>query len=116
MNRNFIIFTLAAATYSGLAMADDISVDRTPFASDRARAQVRAEFEDFKRAGANPWSTQFNPLAGFQSDRTRGAALAEYLSQREISDAKHAEHGGSAALRRVAKAASNQVAASADQQ
>ena len=72
MNRITLFGTIvlaAAATTS--AFADDITIDPHPFVSTRTQAEVQAELAEFKRSGANPWSTAYNPLKYFKSSRTR---------------------------------------------
>lgn len=49
-------------------------------------------------SGGNPWSTSFNPLAGFQSQRTRADVTAEYVRSRGAVAAFTGEDSGSAVL------------------
>ena len=98
MNRNK--FALAVALFigtaaAGSAFADDIAIDSTPFTSTKSRAEVQAEL---RKPGANPWSTQYNPLATFKSSVTRAQVRAEYISARHEVAALNGEGSGSAYL------------------
>jgi ABC-type tungstate transport system permease subunit len=64
MNRNIasaIVIALASVA-AGNAMADDITIDTTPFTSTKSRAEVLADLAQYKQAGVNPWSTSYNPM------------------------------------------------------
>lgn len=100
MNRTIIaaLFVLAA----GQSVADDITIDNQRFHSQRSRAEVRAELDAFKRAGVNPWSTQYNPLSAFHGERSRSDVREEYLANRAQYDAMHAESGGAPDVSRPA--------------
>ena len=104
MNRTYalaLVVTLAA----GNALADDITVDTTPFASAASRAQVRAELDQFKQSGSNTWSTQYNPLAKFRSQLTRAEVVSEFIADRAEVAAFTGEDSGSAYLARHEEAA-----------
>lgn len=98
MNR-FVIASLVAiaAAAASPAFADDITIDTTPFASSRTRADVQAELVRFKQ-GVNPWSQTYNQLGGFQGARTRAEVTAEFLNAREAVEAYTSEDSGSAYL------------------
>jgi hypothetical protein len=99
MNRNIAsALVIAAAAVAGNAFADDITVDTTPFVSSKSRAEVVAELGQFKKAGTSPWSTQYNPLAKFQSAKSRAQVTAEYVADREAVAALNSEDSGSAYL------------------
>jgi Domain of unknown function (DUF4148) len=51
-----------ASVAAGNAMADDITIDTTPFTSTKSRAEVLADLAQYKQAGVNPWSTSYNPM------------------------------------------------------
>ena len=86
MNRNITLAAILAVAATG-AFADDISVDTTPFVSTTTRAQVQAELQQYRQAGVNPWSTQYNPLKSFHGARTRAEVQGEYLAARnEVPD------------------------------
>ena len=46
----------------------------------------------------NPWSTSYNPLKGFRSERSRADVQAEFLRSREAVSAFTGEDSGSAYL------------------
>lgn len=103
MNRKSTIAALiaiAAATtgsaFAGTTLAGDISVDDTPFTSTRTRAEVQAELAQFKQAGVNPWSTSYNPVRDFRSEKTREQVTAEYQASRDSVAANTSEDSGSA--------------------
>jgi hypothetical protein len=98
------VFAVAAfaALASAAARADDITIDTTPFQSQRTRAEVQAELMQYRQAGVNPWSTSYNPLKGFQSTVTREQVQAEFLSNRNAVAAMSGEDSGSAYLTQVA--------------
>ena len=99
MNRNIAsALVIAAAAVAGNAFADDITVDTTPFVSSKSRAEVIAELGPFKKAGTSPWSTQYNPLAKFQSQTSRAQVTAAYVADRDAVAALSSEDSGSAYL------------------
>lgn len=99
MNRQLAIAAVLAVAATS-ALADDITVDTTPFVSSRTRAEVQAELGQFQKAGVNPWSTQYNPLKTFASAKTRSQVQAEYVADREQVRALTGEDSGSAYLAR----------------
>lgn len=102
MNRKIATaLIVAAAAVAGNAFADDITLDTTPFQSVKTRAEVQAELSQFKKAGVNPWSTQYNPLAYFKSARSAAEVRAEYLGARHEVAALNGEDSGSAYLARA---------------
>ncbi|MBX3654824.1 MAG: DUF4148 domain-containing protein [Ramlibacter sp.] len=106
MNRNIATLAIAlAAVTAGNAFADDITIDTTPFTSTKTRAEVQAELSQFKKAGVNPWSTQYNQLAGFQSTKTAAQVRAEYVADRAEVAALNGEDSGAAYLANVASSA-----------
>ncbi|HEY0824180.1 MAG TPA: DUF4148 domain-containing protein [Ramlibacter sp.] len=101
MNRKLAIAILAtAAAAAGNAFADDITVDTSPFLSNRSRAEVQAEQAAFRQSGVNPWSIAYNPLRGFQGTATRAQVVADYIAARERVAAMTREDSGSAWLAR----------------
>lgn len=97
MNRTFAIAaTVLAATVATNALADDITVDKTPFNSSRSRAEVLSEFAQFKQSGVNPHSSSYNPLRSFRSEKTRAQVEQEFLGTREQAHAVTGEDSGSA--------------------
>jgi hypothetical protein len=99
MNRTIAsILAVTAAAFAGNALADDITIDTTPFTSTKSRAEVRAELAQYRQAGVNPWSTQFNPLRQFRSAKTREQVVADYVAARDEVAALNGEDSGSAYL------------------
>ena len=90
--------TLAATAMSSNAWADDITIDTTPFVSQRSRAEVRAEVLANRAklsSAANEWIAQQSaPLP--TSGLTRAQAQADYIAAREEVMARNSEGGGSA--------------------
>jgi hypothetical protein len=113
MNRHFVLTfaSTAAAVFcaavmvSGKAYADDITIDTTPFASTRTRAEVKAELTaqpQFVRDGGSEWAMQHNEPMRLASGYTRQQALADYKASREEVSALTAEDSGSSYLMRHA--------------
>ncbi|MCC2632745.1 MAG: hypothetical protein K0S48_631 [Ramlibacter sp.] len=98
MNRNFAFAALFAVAISGNAMADDITIDTTPFVSTRTHAEVQAELVQFRKSGISPWSIQYNPLATFKSSVSSEQVTAEYLASRGEVAAFNGEDSGSSYL------------------
>ncbi len=100
MNSKAIIAVAAFAAFAAFAgtaaRADDITIDNTPFHSTRTRAEVQAELAQYQKAGVNPWSTRYNPLAQFKSGTTRDEVVAEYKADRDAVAAINGEDSGSA--------------------
>ena len=96
MKRNIAAALLALSVVP--AFADDITIDPTPFVSTLSRAQVRAELQQFKASGVDPWAQDYNQLAGFVSSKTRAQVVAEYLRSRDETAALTSEDSGSAWL------------------
>ena len=92
--------TLAATAMSTSAWADDITIDPTPFVSQRSRAEVRAEVlanRDKLSSAGNEWVAQQSaPLTS--SGLTRAQARADYIAAREEVMARNSEGGGSATM------------------
>jgi len=103
MNRNIASALVIAAAVAGNAFADDITIDNTPFVGSKTRAEVQAELAQFKRAGTSPWSTQYNPLAKFQSTKSRAEVVAEYTAARDEVAALNSEDSGSAYLEQAGR-------------
>lgn len=104
MNRHFalaLVTAAAAVAAASPAFADDITIDPTPFTSTRSRAEVIGEMQQFRRAGINPWADEYNPLAGFRSDRTREQVTLEYQATRASVAALTGEDSGSMYLARI---------------
>jgi hypothetical protein len=111
MNRKLAsAFVIAAAAVAGNAFADDITLDTTPFTASKSRVEVQAELAQYKAAGVNPWSTQYNPLKQFKSAKSREQVVAEYVAARDEVAALNGEDSGSGYL---AQATTTRVAPSA---
>ncbi|MCD6078034.1 MAG: hypothetical protein K0R89_1972 [Ramlibacter sp.] len=95
-------FTVAAAVlasaFAASAFAETPTIVTEPFVSTKSRAEVQAELAQYKRAGVNPWSTQYNPLRSFRSAVTREAVTAEYIASRDVVRALGSEDSGSTYL------------------
>ena len=104
MNRK-IALALILAGIGSAAQADDITMDPAPFTATLTRAQVMAEQQQFRKAGANPWANDYAPLVHFRSSRTRDDVTGEFMASREASAALHGEDSGSMVLARRAPAA-----------
>ncbi|MDB5858183.1 MAG: hypothetical protein JWQ76_1872 [Ramlibacter sp.] len=89
-----------AAAFAGNAFAEspNAGVVNDNFTSSKTRAEVQADLAAYKQAGVNPWSTQYNPLRGFQSTRTRADVVADYLASRDEVHALTSEDSGSGYL------------------
>jgi hypothetical protein len=94
MNRKSLLAALVLVASAGSALADDITIDNTPFVSTRTRAEVLAELQQFKASGVNPWSQNFDQLKAFRSATTRAQVSAEYLASREQTAATTGEDSG----------------------
>ena len=109
-------FALAVLSLAAVAAhADDADLSGQfahSAAGTQTRAQVAAELAEYRQAGVNPWSTSYNPLKSFKSERSRAEVQAEYLASRNAVAAMTAEDSGSAylAARKPATEASRQLA------
>jgi hypothetical protein len=94
----FAALSLSALT----AFADDMDPSgqfaATAAAAPATRAAVQAQLVGYRHAGVNPWSTSYNPLKSFQSQKTRAQVTGEYLASRGAVAAMTAEDSGSAFL------------------
>ena len=103
MNRTTTTLALAAALslvgFAAQAETPDLSGQFAASAGTPAtRAQVQSELAAYKKAGVNPWSTSYNPLASFQGQKTREQVRNEFLSSRNAVSAMNREDSGSAFL------------------
>lgn len=94
---------IAAASFAASAAVQEATPgpDQAP-ASSLSRSEVQSQLAAFKAAGANPWSSNYNPNARFQPRLTRAQVTAEYLASRNEVAALTSEDSGSAYLTRVA--------------
>ncbi|NNU45118.1 DUF4148 domain-containing protein [Ramlibacter montanisoli] len=105
MNRKSLAAALVLIASAGSVLADDITIDNTPFTSAKSRAEVQAELQQFRSAGVNPWAQDFNPLQSFTGSKTRAQVTAEYIQSREAVAATTGEDSGAAWLAQRAPAA-----------
>ena len=89
---------IAALSFAALAAHADDADPSGQFAaapgSQAARTEVQAQYH----RGVSPWSTSYNPLTTFRSQRTRAEVTAEYLASRNAVAALTSEDSGSAYL------------------
>ena len=98
MNRIALASIALASAFAGSAFAESPIYGNDPFTGVKTRADVQAELATYKQAGANPWSTQYNPLKYFKSTTTREAVVSAYLMSRDEVRAQSGEDSGSAYL------------------
>jgi hypothetical protein len=100
------------AAFGAHADEADGSQNVVQFHGAKTRAEVRAEFDQYRQAGVNPWSTSYNPLKSFRSAKSRDQVQAEYLASRDAVAAMNGEDSGSAylAATQQAETASRQLA------
>jgi hypothetical protein len=100
MNRSVI--ALAALSLAALTAHAEDADPSGQFAAavtgQASRAEVQAQFADYRQAGVNPWSQSYNPLKSFQGQKTRAEVAAEYAGSRAASAALTGEDSGSAWL------------------
>jgi hypothetical protein len=96
MNRKSLTAALVLFAAAGSALADDITIDTTPFVSSKTRSEVLAELQQYRAAGVNPWAQGYNPLKSFRSGTTRAQVTAEFLASRDEVAASNSEDGGAA--------------------
>lgn len=104
-------FALALILAAGPALADDITVDTTPFTSTRSRAEVQAELRQFQSSGVDPWARTYNPLDQFQSKLTRAEVRHDYLAASEEEHATMGEDSGSSYFARAVSQAAQSSSA-----
>lgn len=85
---------LVAIAFAGTAFAETPGVDNS-FVSVKSRAEVQAELAQHSKSGVNTYSIRYNPVANFQSGKTRAAVTAEYVAARDEVAALTSEDGGS---------------------
>jgi hypothetical protein len=99
-----VIASFAVASVGAMAQSQSQEGSPLPlnFELTATRAQVQSELAAYRQARVNPWSTSFNQLAGFQSQRSRADVRAEYLASRDQVAAMGGEDSGSAYLTQLA--------------
>jgi hypothetical protein len=91
-----LLLPLLAFVAAGAAHAETPTVVKDDFISTQTRAEVQADLVAFKQAGANPWSTTYNPLRTFVSKASRQDVTAAYIASRDEVAAVNSEDGGAA--------------------
>jgi hypothetical protein len=99
-----VIASLAAASFGAMAQAQSQEGSPLPqnYRPALSAAQVRADFDAYRRAGVNPWSTSYNQLGGFHSTKSRDEVRADYLASRDQVASLTREDSGSAYLTQLA--------------
>ena len=95
MNRKSLSALVIATAFAGAAFAESPTVPRDTFVSTKTRAEVQAELLAYKKAGVNPWSTQYNPLSYFRSTASRDDVVAGYIAHRDAVAAITGDDSGS---------------------
>ena len=80
------LIAVASAFISVAAQADDVTVDSTPFASTKLRAQVQAEVQKARTQGALIAAGEFAPTATVTASTTTREAVR---SEVRAANAKH---------------------------
>jgi hypothetical protein len=103
---SFAAIAAAAAAAAMLApppaLADDITVDTTPFVGSRTRADVRAELLKHPEPVSNAtseWALQINEPAALKSAATPQQLREEYTAARWQVHALYGEDSGSSTLK-----------------
>lgn len=110
MNRKSIVTAIAISAAAFAASAESYEEYNKPFVSTSSRAVVQQDVA--QRGGVNPWSTSYNPIAHFRSDKSRAQVTADYIAQRDVVDAFTGEDSGSGYLAgRPAAAGETRIAA-----
>jgi len=109
-----LIAAILAISSVGTALAADFQdgTDRAqPVTNSVTPAQVRAEFDAYRAAGVNPWSSNsYNPLKTFKSERTREEVMAEFRASRQEAQASSGEGLGAETYARAIKPSSTHFA------
>jgi hypothetical protein len=102
MNRFSLVLAtvLSAVAFAAQAETPDPSGQyaNAVVSSQVTHTQLQTQAVAAKKSGVNPWSTSYNPLASFHSERSRADVRAEYLSNRKAVSAMTGEDSGSAYL------------------
>jgi len=89
----------AIAIASGPALADDITIDKTPFVSTMSRADVKSGLLNRAgpmRYGANEGSAEYNEVPQLKSSYTSEQAKADYIAaRREVRELNGEDSGSS---------------------
>ena len=91
------VIALAAFAVAGSAFAQSSQEigQADAFAPTKTRAQVQAEYAQFKKDyKVSPWSSTYNQLGNFKSTLSRDEVRADYIANREEVAARNAEDSG----------------------
>lgn len=115
MNRTALTLAAVLSVAAVAAHAEDADPSgqfAATIAPQATRAQVVAQYNEFRASGVNPWSTSYNQLTGFKGRKTREQVRADYLASRDAVAAMTGEDSGSAFLsaRATGSTASRQLA------
>jgi hypothetical protein len=114
MNRTSLVLATVLSVAAFAVQADDADPSgqyaNSVAPSQVSRTQVQAQAVAAKQTGVNPWSTSYNPLATFHSERSRADVRADYLASRKAVAAMTGEDSGSAYLTAAQPAADRQFA------
>ena len=101
MNRKSLALAAALSVAAFAAQAESPNPAGQFAAStpvQQTRATVQSDLVQYRTTGVNPWSTSYNPLKAFRSERSRAEVQAEYIASRDAVSAMTAEDSGSAYL------------------
>ena len=117
MTRTNLILAAVLSTFAFAAQAESPDpagqYANTVAPTQVTRTQVQTQAVTAKTAGVSPWSTSYNPLATFRSERSRADVRAEYLSSRNAVAAMTGEDSGSAYLAATQRADGRRFAGNA---
>lgn len=112
MNRTSLIVGFAIAAAAASASAESYDAYNAPVLSNTPQVAVQPAVKYVRQGGVNPWSTSYNPLAQFRSEKSRAQVTAEYIAARDLVDAFTGEDSGSGYLAgRPAAAGETRIAA-----
>lgn len=95
----FTLAGLAVVAAASPARAEGPIVSEQAAPSSLSRADVMAEYRQFKK-GANPWSSSYDPFKGFRAERQRSQVTGEYRASQGEVRALTGEDSGSEFLAR----------------
>jgi len=103
MNRSALALAAVLSTLGFAAQAespDPAGQFATPVTQQSTVQAERAKATHQAAPGnsANPWSTRFNPIDGFRSERSRAEVQADYIASRDRVAAFTGEDSGAAYL------------------
>jgi len=101
MNRSALVIAAVLSTAGFAAHAESPNPSGQFAHPVTQQAAPQAAVQGSKAApgnSANPWSTRYNPLDSFRSERTRAEVTAEYTANRDRVSAFTGQDSGSAYL------------------